>query len=152
MCKFLTEHANALDPQIKIHSFIYYFKSANWLGHSQTSTLLILFCDNPELLLTKVSMPSLLPQNQSQEGPLGLSSLALTWLVFCHSQLSSLHPLHLLAWQSSLVLLPMNTKVLPQSCCLAIGFWQFYLPIRTILGQRISVSQMQDSHEIWEPI
>ena len=46
-------------------------KSANWLGHSQTSTLLILFCDNPELLLTKVSMPFLLPQNQSQEGPLG---------------------------------------------------------------------------------
>jgi hypothetical protein len=46
-------------------------KSANCLGHSQTSTLLILHCDSPEVLLTKVSMPSLLPQNQSQEGPLG---------------------------------------------------------------------------------
>ena len=99
--------------------------------------------------ITKIYSPSLLPQNQSEEGTLGVhfrSSYVAGILSF-----PSLKPASNSFTGMEILFVPlvMNPKILPVSS-LAIGCWHFSFPVIISLGQGMSVSQMQDYHEIWE--
>ena len=71
------------------------------------------------------------------------------WLVFCLSQLSSWHPIPLLAWRSSLFPFPWIQKFC--LCCLP-SHWllALLLPIYNQLGAGNLSVPIQDYHAIWE--